>query len=228
MILFEPRVRTGLWTKKHYDILILLQQEAIQEKPALLQMILDIGKWRVKRMDIAFDWLIPISQHFIWKNGNVRKNTFPDNQNYNLYGERSENRAILYDKKEQLRNKKNIETPDEYLTRLEIRLRPKLNNQSVNTTTLDWLKKYLNKFIYVENAGKLSRALKEHDKKAFRALRRNSKMNWNNHGGDSAKRRIRAKAKEHSVDLFDLFISAGLGKDAMWITSADNIPIQRP
>ncbi len=216
MIFFEPRVGTGLWTKSHYDILILLQQEAIQKKPALLQTILDIGEWRVKRMDIAFDWSIPITQHFMWRNGNVRKDTFQNNQNYYLYGKRNESRAVMYDKKLQLNNKKNIEIPDEHLTRLEVRIRPKLKNQSANATNLEWLKKHLDKFVFVENVVKLSRSLKGQDKKAFRALRRNANMDWLAYGGDSVKRRIRQKAKEQSVNLFDLFVAHGAERDIIW------------
>jgi len=205
MIFFESKIGTGLWTKSHYDILVLLQQEAIQIKPKLLKMILGIGEWRVKRIDIAFDWLIPINNHFIWKNVNIKRESFLGNQNYYLYGERSENRAIIYDKKLQLKTKKNIEIPVEHLTRLEIRIRPKLKNQSANATNLEWLKKHLDKFTFVENAMKLSRSLKGQDAKAFRALRRNASMNWEAYGGDSVKRRIRKKAKEQSVNLYELF-----------------------
>lgn len=207
MVFFEPRMGTGLWTKSHYDILVILQQEAIQSKPAILELIFNIGDWRVKRMDIAYDWSIPMNQHFIWKNANVKKETVIDNQNYYLYGERSENRAVVYDKKLQLKKKKNIDIPDEHLTRLEIRIRPKLNNLSVSLNSLGWLKKHLDKFIFVENAAKLSRSLKEEDRKAFRALRRNARMDWSAYGGDSVKRRIRERAKEQSVNLFDLFMS---------------------
>ncbi|QLG37642.1 hypothetical protein MKY42_32455 [Paenibacillus sp. FSL W7-1088] len=207
MVFFEPRVRTGLWTKSHYDILVILQQEAIQSKPAILELIFNIGDWRVKRMDIAYDWSTPISQHFIWKNANVKKDEVIGNQNYYLYGIRSENRAVIYDKKLQLKQKKNIEIPEEHLTRLEIRIRPKLNNLSVSANNLEWLRKHLDKFIFVENAAKLSRCLKEQDRKAFRALRRNTRMDWSAYGGDSVKRRIREKAKEQSVNLFDLFMS---------------------
>jgi hypothetical protein len=47
--------------KSHYDILIILQKEAIQLKPAVLQAIINIGEWRIKRMDSAYDRLIPIN-----------------------------------------------------------------------------------------------------------------------------------------------------------------------
>lgn len=207
MVYFEPRVGTNLWTKSHYDILIILQYDAIQLKPALLQLILSIGEWRVKRVDIAFDWSIPIEKHFIWKNGNVKKRTHANNKNYYLYGKRSENQAVIYDKKSQLKQVKGIDIPDDHLTRLEIRVRPKLNDLSVSTTNLEWLKKYMSKFIFVENISKLSRSLKEKDKKALRALKRNAKIDWSKYGGDTAKRRIREKAKEQSVDLYKLFTS---------------------
>lgn len=41
-------------------------------------------------------------------------------------------------------------------------------------------------------------------------------MDWLAYGGDSVKRRIRQKAREQSVDLFDLFVSHGAEMDIMW------------
>lgn len=216
IVFIEPKKGTGLWASNHYDILVHMQKEAIQQKPALLKTIFGIGEWRVKRLDIAFDWSIPITQHFMWKNGNVRKDTYKDNENYYLYGERNESRAVLYDKKLQMKLKKGIDLPDEHLTRLEVRIRPKLKSQSANVNDLDWIKKHLNKFVFVENTIKLSRSLKDQDKKAFRALRRNANMDWLAYGGDSVKRRIRQKAKEQSVNLFDLFVAHGADKDIIW------------
>lgn len=209
MVFFQPRVGTGLWTSNHYNMLIQIQKDAIQKKPALLKLILDIGEWRVKRFDIAFDWTMPLSNHFMWINGNVKKKTFKENQNYYLYGERNECRAVLYDKKLQMKLKKGIDFPDEYLTRLEVRIRPNMKQQSGYLNDLQWLKKHMDKFVFIENVVKLSRSLIEQDKKAFRALRRNLKMDWTEYGGESARRRIREKSKEQSVDLFQILMDSG-------------------
>jgi hypothetical protein len=47
--------------------------------------------------------------------------------------------------------------------------------------------------------------------------RRNiDKFDWSKYGGESAKRRIRTKAKEQSVDLYKLFQENDLEKDIVW------------
>jgi hypothetical protein len=48
-------------------------------------------------------------------------------------------------------------------------------------------------------------------------LRRNiGKFDGSKYGGDSAKRRIRTKAKEEAIDLYKLFQENDLEKDIVW------------
>lgn len=215
MIYYEPRQGHNLWLSKHYNIMILMQKEVINNPPALIKAIMSIGKWKVKRQDIAYDWLVPMDKHFMWVKSNVKKTVFKDNQNYYIYSNRSTVKALVYDKKEQLRIKKNQLIPEKHLTRLEIRIKPKLTDEENTISNYEWVKKYLDKFDFVINPAKISHKLKKFEhKKAFRALRRNQKMNWAEYGGETVKRKIRTVVKQNREDLYRLFEDRGINNDS--------------
>jgi hypothetical protein len=90
----EPRFGTWLYTKGYYNVFINMQWEAVKQKPVLLRLLLEMGVWKVRRLDIAFDWLIPMSKQFMLRKANVKMNTFASNNNYYLYGEWNEAKAV--------------------------------------------------------------------------------------------------------------------------------------
>ncbi|MGG0755773.1 hypothetical protein [Brevibacillus laterosporus] len=212
---FEPRVRTGLWLKSHYNIMIVMQHTAIKRKPALLRHLFAIGEWRVKRLDIAFDWSLPMSKHFILKPVNVKMKEM-GNGNYYLYGQRNELSVCMYDKKKELAERKGIVIDDENMIRLELRVRPKIKNQRLLDGDFSWLKKQFDRIFFVPNGTAVIKSLKrENDKRIFRNVKRRRMQEWS--GVDrQTRKRIREAVKFNAVDLFELFQQYELHKDILW------------
>lgn len=214
IVYFEPRVGTGLWTNEHYNIMVHMQHAAIKEKPLLLELILSIGNWRIKRLDIAFDWKTSMSSHFLLKPPNA-KGKLLENGNHYVRSFKSEERALVYDKKKQLMEEKNVHIPEDHLTRLEVRIYPKLRHQRLGEN-LVWIEKVLKKFVFVPDASVVSRSLtSKSDKDTFRKVRRRTKNEWVGIN-DRQKKRIRAEVTRHSVDLFKIFLQEGLDEDLRW------------
>lgn len=213
-IYIKPRYGTWLYTNEPYNVLIHMQADAVKQKPAVICQLLELGVWKVRRVDIAYDWLMPNTMTYLYRNGNAKVVTFSDNNNYYMYGRRNESRAVVYDKKLQLRTKKNVEIEEEALTRLEIRVRPKLNSQS-SIDELSWLKKHIDKFVFVSDTSKLSRLLSTEDSKAFRKVRRRVSKDWSGIS-ERRQRRIKKTIKENSVDLYELFEEYGCHYDIDW------------
>lgn len=215
IIYVKPRFGTWLYTKEPYNIMIHMQRDAVCQKPAILRQLLNIGIWKVKRLDIACDWLIPMSKQFLLRNANVVIKTFQGNDNYYLYGERNQARAVVYDKKRQLLEKKGITIEEEALTRLELRIRPLLKKQTT-MKELSWLKQQLDKFVFLSDVSMVSRQLtKQEDKVAFRAVRRRQGKDWIGIG-ERQKQRIRKVIKENAVDLYKLFVESGSVDEVNW------------
>lgn len=214
-VFFDPRVRTGLWLKSHYNIMVVMQHRAIRKKPALLRHLFLIGDWRVKRLDIAFDWSLPMSKHFILKPVNVKMKEM-GNSNYYLYGQRNELSVCMYDKKEELTERKGIIIDDENMIRLELRVRPKIKNQRLLDGDFSWLKKQVDRIFFVPNGTAVIKSLeREKDKRIFRNVKRRRMQDWS--GVDrQPRKRIREAVKSNAVDLFELFQQYELHKDILW------------
>jgi hypothetical protein len=215
MISCCPRLGEGKWIAKHYNIMIHLQHEAIKQKPLILKQIIQIGmpKWKIKRLDISFDWLVPVKKVFVLRHARTKVIKRKSNDNYYVYGNNNRLRIAVYDKKLQLKAKKNIEIPDESLTRTEIRIRPKLSGQPSSLDDLSWLKPFFNKTSLVPNVEQITRKLSKSDRDTFHSKIQRREQHQFQDVEDRAKRRIRQTIKQQKVDLDQIFEDKQLGND---------------
>lgn len=156
---------------------------------------------------------------------NAKIETYATNSNYYVCSKRNETRALVYDKKKQLKERRRIEIPHESLTRLEIRLRPKIKKQAKGKLDLRWVQKCLERFTFVPNASVVSRNLGKADKKVFRDVRRRKKNQWQDIS-DRQKKRIREEVKKQAVNLFDLSLKNDLESDVYWAKEESGVSLK--
>lgn len=194
-----PRYRLQ-YMQLPYTIMINASQEALSKMPLLLQRILSIGQWKMKRLDVAYDFQVPMSKTFPLVAGNSKVETY-GSTTY-LYGKRNQGRGVIYDKRQQLIDKKEIDIGHD-LTRFEIRLRPTLKDQPfLEELNFEWLKSHFDKFTFCPNFYELK--LTSEQKKLLRTVKTRKNKDWTKIGRKK-KEKLHAVIKQHRVDFYSLF-----------------------
>lgn len=145
-------------TYKWYNTMLIFQRDILNREyvPYSIQEILQMTTWKIKRIDLAFDFQTPTEKSLILKHhGNVQ---FDKNEKWSctylgkLKNNQSESKVAFYDRnrKEQEHNTGIVH---DYHSRFEVRLYPKLNDEAVylQSPNHDWIKKHLSKYIFIEN-----------------------------------------------------------------------------
>ncbi|GGG15507.1 hypothetical protein [Paenibacillus aceti] len=202
-IYFIPRGGNGKWLGKHYNIMILLQKEALLNKPAIIEYLIRASEWTIKRLDIAFDYYESIDRSFLLRSGKSKFKPYKGTSNYYYYGDRNSKKICHYDKKNQLLERKNIVIDEDVLTRFEVRLRPKLKDRHLINGDFGWVQNELSTIKFVANSGVITKHLKtKEDKQYFRNIKRRQKQDWTSIPR-SNKTRIRKVIDEHAIDLHE-------------------------
>lgn len=97
---------TRISTYKHYNCLITFNPANMTVLPPQAVYVLQKTRyWKIKRMDIALDFNIAVSNTFLVPYRNMRQRMIHKNYNYYRGTEKSRVGAIVYDKAREMREK---------------------------------------------------------------------------------------------------------------------------
>jgi len=206
----EPYYRVFLRPKltyayRYYNIMICASNKTFQSMPESLQYLLSLGNWKIKQIDIAFDFIEPITNSFYLKPRNANTKTYEDNNNEYICAKSNRAGALVYDKKKQAKDKLNIQLPYSNLTRFELRLKPKLNDLNIFNSSMNfsWLQPLFDKFLFIPNIGNVP--LSKEQKKYVDAYNKDKK--WNSHIPRRQKDKLLKLLKSNCINLYTLFDS---------------------
>lgn len=215
-IKFNPIDAEGVQKKtdimrSHWNIKIELQSRVLKHMPEHLKDLLSQFAWKIQQIELAFDFTTPFSQHFSYvgqeKVGYKFKKANGEivdcGENYYVYAKSSSQQAVIYNKKKQMQDKKQIEIPDTYLLRYEITIKPVQKIQeSIHMKNFEFLESYLDKFVFIPNMRKL--VIKEDTYKVMQKVMRRRDKNFKK---VSVRKReeIRKIADENRFDFVEAF-----------------------
>jgi hypothetical protein len=150
--LFIGLFATNEQAKQHYTIKLIIQHSQLHN--SLISQLLRIASFKIHRIDIAFDFTIPIRRTLTYKKGRA-KSKWKDkqnnyNDNYYINSFKSNAFSLIYDKKAELAQE-DIHIDDDYLTRFEMRIKPVLSKQTnvLYDNLYSLLAVYIDKFIFI-------------------------------------------------------------------------------
>jgi hypothetical protein len=142
---------------KWYNTMLILQRDILNREyiPYSIQEILQMTAWKIKRIDLAFDFQTPAEKSLILKHhGNVK---FDTNEKWNceylgsIKNNQSVSKVAWYDRNEKEQEQQTGIIHD-YPNRFEVRLYPKMNDEIyLLSPNHDWIMEHLAKYIFVEN-----------------------------------------------------------------------------
>lgn len=156
--------------------------------------------WYIQAMDLAYDFNTKISNSFVLTRSNAKKNKKYDPNTY-YFSKNSDSRSLLYDKKKQLKEKRNLTIPDKYLTRYEIRMRLSKGRKRLIDRDFSYIRKFIDKHNFISEYSKLP--LSTEEKKIIRDSK--DRKNENLIGTNHTVSKIRSTVKEHSVPFYSIF-----------------------
>lgn len=112
---------------QHYNVMLILQNSTLEDMPAYLKEIIKSFKWRIKRIDIAFDFEDNYEHHVTLKpHGNTKVIGKTNWDGYYIGSNYGKSKMILYDRnRKEVSKKSNRRHFDK--TRFEVRIRPKIS-----------------------------------------------------------------------------------------------------
>jgi hypothetical protein len=200
----------------NYNTMLILQKNASQTKlPYSIQEILQFDAWKIKRIDVAFDFtnFTPFStftNRLIMKHhGNVKflqqsKNDKDWQSEYvGSLNSKTEAKACCYDRNEK---EADLSTGIEhdYPLRFEIRLYPKLNEYNfLKRIDHGWIEKKLSKFIFIPDIEQLP--LNKWDKRRLYKIQQD--YDYLKTMKLVKQKELKKCAKEHRVPFEDIYAS---------------------
>lgn len=203
----QTKLMRSKWTLK-----LELQYKALRNMPDHVKELLRLFNWKIKQIELAFDFNTPYSQHFSYTgkaqvNYKFKKRNGEKvdcGQTYYIYSNSSPQQALIYNKKKQLRDKKEIEIDASYLLRYEITIKPKQEDQQpIHELQFDWIPKYLEKFIFIPNM-KLIPKLESNTYKLMKKVMRRRSKHFKGIP-DRQQDKIREIAKKNKFDFVSAF-----------------------
>lgn len=193
---------TRISTYKHYNCLITFNPANMANLPPQAAYILQKTRyWKIKRMDIALDFNIAVSNTYLVPYRNMRQRMIHNNYNYYRGTEKSRVGAIVYNKAREMREKG---TPlnVKHLTRIELRFKPKLSEQRfINTSDFNWTEPHFRKFLIIPDIRKIPPKARD----LIKAINYKKKKYTNLKA--TQKTIIKEVAKVHGVNYYPLFSS---------------------
>lgn len=167
------------YVRRHYNTMVYLQKDSINDLPATVRDVIRLtDEWKVKRLDIAFDYGTPINKSLPLVKGNTTINKY-NNGNYYLYSKNAKCKALCYDKARQLLKVKGIETINDW-TRFEIRMKPPtLQDAVLCHWDFEWIEKNMQKFVWIPDIDELNLTKGEKDILRY-TIKRRVDFNWKN------------------------------------------------
>lgn len=179
--------------------------------------------WYIQAMDVAYDFSSKISNTYVQARTNAKKDK-SYNPNTYYFSRNSDSRALLYDKKKQLREKRRIEIADDHLIRYEIRMRLGKSKKRLSDRDVNYIRPFMDKHTFIVSYSSLPHST--HEKKIIRDSKDRKKENLvaTNH----TKQKIRKVIREHSVPFFNIFESEWLKMSGYIIDAIENKEESQP
>jgi len=202
--IFLKPTRTS--TYKHYNCFITFNPANMSELPPQAVYVLQKTRyWKIKRMDVALDFDIAVSNTFLVPYRNMRQRMIHNNYNFYRGTEKSRVGAIVYDKAREMREK-GSPLNVKHLTRIELRFKPKLSEQRfITASDFSWTEPLFSKFVIIPDIRKTSTKAKNlikdinYKKKKYANLKTTEKNS------------VKEAAKLHGVNYYPLFSSVIAG-----------------
>ncbi|MCF2717429.1 hypothetical protein LWE69_09395 [Paenibacillus sp. UKAQ_18] len=135
---------TSISAYKNYNVMILFNPAKVKIVPTTLVNFIGMShSWKMRRVDIAFDFQTPMRRSFYKPFQNTTINKREDNDNCYYGNNRSKCMILHYDKKIE-QEEKEFTLPTSALTRFEFRLKEDLNKQPrLHDLDFEWMRSHL-------------------------------------------------------------------------------------
>lgn len=215
------------YAKRHYNAMLIMQNETLHNMPDSLQEILFQFDWIPKRFDFAFDSHYGFNSHSILKyHANLKLEGKKGWSGYYIGSLHSKHRMNIYDRNEK-EKARNTGVIHNLPTRFEIRIRPpKLSEQpSIHNLDYDWILEAMQKYIVVENNDSLK--LRSIHKRKIKLLRRkpHDKDDYNNKWrafSRDQKKLYKSKMIKERIPFETIFME-NVGSLFSWIPSRNEV-----
>jgi hypothetical protein len=165
----------------------------------LLGNILD--KLIIKRIDVAFDFPLPMSRVIVLPKGKRRVIRRKENNNYYIGAKSSKPHLLTYDKAREMQEK-GMALDYKYLTRVEFRFEPETlkDTPPLGSMQFDWMKEGFEKFIVVPDIKEVPYRYQYEFQDLIFKRKSWSKLNTN------SRKKLRKEADKYSMDCYSLFL----------------------
>lgn len=202
---------------KHYNVMLILQNNTLEKMPACLKEIIKSYKWIIKRIDIAFDFEDNYEHHVALKpHGNTKVIGKVNWDGYYIGSNYGRSKIILYDRnRKEISKKSNRHHSDK--TRFEVRIRPKISlNKEINDLDDAFIIEELKRYKVIVNISNVKTS--KWNKNRLQKLKA-SIMNGNNSYNDLWK----SYSSRVKRELKQLFIKERIRFEELYLNQKENL-----